>query len=245
MTDFPDNPDATVKLILPVPEPAPAPKAEAEAETRDDGVLTVAIIGSGPAGLSAAARAAELGLPHVLLEAEDHASDTIFKYQKGKHVMAEPAILPLRSGMSFEAGRREEVLDTWNAELAAQGIAIRYGCRVSRLARSGRRLFEIGCDNGETFRARHVVLAIGLQGNVRKLVVKTEDGHVFLTLPLTAGAFAGGILTLGAPWLAILAAVAGLVANVKIEVTRDVAPPAEAFTHTDSPAPVPPTDAQH
>lgn len=177
MTDFPDNPDATVKLILPVPEPAPAPKAEAEAEaeTRGDGVLTVAIIGSGPAGLSAAARAAELGLPHVLLEAEDHASDTIFKYQKGKHVMAEPAILPLRSGMSFEAGRREEVLDTWNAELAAQGIAIRYGCRVSRLARSGRRLFEIDCDNGETFRARHVVLAIGLQGNVRKLGVAGEN----------------------------------------------------------------------
>src|SRR3954466_4497797 len=58
------------------------------------------------------------------------------------------------------------------------------------------------------------------EGNVRKLVVKTDDGHVFLTIPLTAGAVAGGILTLGAPWLAILAAVAGLVANVKLEVVR-------------------------
>ena len=83
------------------------------------------------------------------------------------------------------------------------------------------------------------------EGNVRKLVVKSGDGHVFLTLPLTAGAVAGGILTLGAPWLAILAAVAGLVANVKLEVTRDVAPPPEAFTNTDSPAPQPPTEAQH
>jgi len=78
------------------------------------------------------------------------------------------------------------------------------------------------------------------EGNVRKLVVKTDDGHVFLTLPLTAGAVAGGILTLGAPWLAILAAVAGLVANIKLEVTRDEAPPTEAFTKTDNPAPVPP-----
>ena len=83
------------------------------------------------------------------------------------------------------------------------------------------------------------------EGNVRKLVVKTDDGHVFLTIPLTAGAVAGGILTLGAPWLAILAAVAGLVANIKLEVTRDTAPPTEAFTKTDNPAPVPPTENQH
>jgi hypothetical protein len=82
------------------------------------------------------------------------------------------------------------------------------------------------------------------EGNVRKLVVKTDDGHVFLTIPLTAGAVAGGILTLGAPWLAILAAVAGLVANVKLEVTRDEVPPPEAFTKTDNPAPVPP-ETQH
>lgn len=66
------------------------------------------------------------------------------------------------------------------------------------------------------------------EGNVRKLIVKTDDGHVFLTIPLTAGALAGGILTLGAPWLAILAAVAGVIANVKIEIVREVetvAPP--------------------
>ena len=69
------------------------------------------------------------------------------------------------------------------------------------------------------------------EGNVRKLVVKTDDGHIFLTIPLTAGAVAGGVLTLGAPWLAVLAAVAGLVARVKIEVVReqsaDAPPPSE------------------
>ncbi len=64
--------------------------------------FTIAIIGSGPAGLSAATRAAALGIGHILLEAKAHASDTIYQYQKGKHVMAEPAILPLRSDIHFE-----------------------------------------------------------------------------------------------------------------------------------------------
>jgi CBS domain-containing protein len=59
------------------------------------------------------------------------------------------------------------------------------------------------------------------EGNVRKLIVKTDDDRVFLTIPLTAGAVAGGVLTLGAPWLALLAAVAGLVARIKIEVVRE------------------------
>lgn len=82
------------------------------------------------------------------------------------------------------------------------------------------------------------------EGNVRKLVVKTDDGHVFLTIPLTAGAVAGGILTVGAPWLAVLAAVAGVVAKVKLEIVRDVEPAAreqepsaaEATTKTDQAA---------
>jgi hypothetical protein len=59
------------------------------------------------------------------------------------------------------------------------------------------------------------------EGNVRKLVVKTDDGEVFLTVPLTAGAVAGGILAIGAPWLAILAAVAGVVAHARIEIVRE------------------------
>ena len=39
----------------------------------------IAIIGSGPAGLSAAAHAAKKGVTHVLLERTDHVNDTIYK----------------------------------------------------------------------------------------------------------------------------------------------------------------------
>ena len=64
------------------------------------------------------------------------------------------------------------------------------------------------------------------EGNVRKLVVKTDDGQVFVTIPLTAGAVAGGLVALSAPWLAIIAAVAGLMVRVKIEIVRET-PPAD------------------
>ena len=74
----------------------------------------VAIIGSGPAGLSAAGRAAELGVSHILLEGTGEISNTInFWYQKGKHVMNEPAQMPLRSSVGFKEGTREEVLEEW------------------------------------------------------------------------------------------------------------------------------------
>ena len=74
----------------------------------------IAIIGSGPCGMSAGGRAAELGVSHIVLEKSDHLSDTIFKFQKGKHVMATPDVLPLRSSMDFSIGIREDILDTWN-----------------------------------------------------------------------------------------------------------------------------------
>lgn len=82
------------------------------------------------------------------------------------------------------------------------------------------------------------------EGNIRRIVVKSSDGHVYLSIPLTTGAVAGGIVTLSAPWLAVLAAIAGLVADVKLEVVRDTTPPNEAFTKVDAPAPVPP-ESQH
>ena len=65
------------------------------------------------------------------------------------------------------------------------------------------------------------------EGNVRKLNIKSESGDVFLSVPLTGGALAGGILVLGAPWLALIAGVAGLLAKVKLEVVRSEQPAAD------------------
>jgi CRP-like cAMP-binding protein/thioredoxin reductase/Fe-S-cluster-containing hydrogenase component 2 len=134
----------------------------------------VGIIGSGPAGLSAAARAAELGISHVLLEAEQHVSNTIHKYQKGKHVMAEPQVLPLRSPLAFAAGKREAVLAAWNEQAVQQGLNIRRGCEVTGISGADG-AFEVATSAGAVFRCRKLILAIGVQGNLRKLGVAGED----------------------------------------------------------------------
>lgn len=58
------------------------------------------------------------------------------------------------------------------------------------------------------------------QGNIRLLRIRSEKGDVFLELPLTVGAVTGGVVALAAPWLAVLGAVAGLVARLRIEIVR-------------------------
>ncbi|MEQ8771276.1 MAG: NAD(P)-binding domain-containing protein, partial [Erythrobacter sp.] len=128
----------------------------------------VAIVGSGPAGLSAAARAAALGMSHVLLEKTDHLSDTIFKYQKGKHVMATPSNLVLRSDFDFAAGKRETILGIWDEQAAGQGVNVKLDAEVLEV--SGEKGdFQLTLKSGETVRTEAIVLAIGTQGNPNKL----------------------------------------------------------------------------
>jgi len=134
----------------------------------------VAIVGSGPAGLSAACRAAETGMPHVLLESQPQPASTIFRFQKGKHVMAEPSVLPLRATATFQPGTRERVIEGWNDDLRRHRVNVRHRAPVSRIeAVEGG--FRISLGRTETIEAEKVVLAIGVQGNIRKLGAPGED----------------------------------------------------------------------
>jgi CRP-like cAMP-binding protein/thioredoxin reductase len=168
----------------------------------------VAIIGSGPGGLSAGGRAAALGLSHVVLEREKRHAETIQKYQRGKLVMATPDFLPLRSDMSFAEGSRETILDTWDRELAERRVNVRYGADVAKITGT-KGAFKIVLRNGETIEAANVVLAIGLQGNLNRLTVPGSDlPFVQYQLDDPAAYFDEDIIVVGASDSAIENAVA-------------------------------------
>jgi hypothetical protein len=59
------------------------------------------------------------------------------------------------------------------------------------------------------------------EGNARSLRILSRRGKVLLEIPLTAGAVSGGVIVLAAPWLAVIGAIAGAVANVRIEIIRE------------------------
>ncbi|HVY80401.1 MAG TPA: NAD(P)-binding domain-containing protein [Steroidobacteraceae bacterium] len=140
----------------------------------NNSILDVAILGAGPGGLSAAARAAHRRISHLVLEASDKHANTIQRYQRLKHVMAEPGMLPLRSDIAFKAGTREEILETWERNIAERGIRVQYGAEVVGV--TGRKGdFQVKLKSGRGVRARHIVLAIGVQGNPRKLGVPGDN----------------------------------------------------------------------
>ena len=155
-------------------------------------IYKVAIIGSGPAGMSAASHAAKLGMNHVLLEKTDHLSDTIYKYQKGKHVMATPNQLILRSDQEFDAGKREDILGRWNDRTKELAVNVKFNAEVKSIKGTGAAIegsvqkmvarardgtttttelqrfappYELILTNGEKVIAENVILAIGTQGN--------------------------------------------------------------------------------
>ena len=58
------------------------------------------------------------------------------------------------------------------------------------------------------------------EGNVRKLRVRSRNDDVVIEVPMNAGVAVGGVVVLAAPWLAILGALAGVLAKVRLEVVR-------------------------
>jgi hypothetical protein len=76
------------------------------------------------------------------------------------------------------------------------------------------------------------VTGLAAEGNVRTLRIRTEAGPAFMEIPLTAGAIAGGVVVLTAPWLAAMGAIAGLAAKVHIEIVREEAAPTTAKDET-------------
>jgi Fe-S-cluster-containing hydrogenase component 2/CRP-like cAMP-binding protein/thioredoxin reductase len=134
-----------------------------------EGRFAIAIIGGGPAGLSAAARAAvrdrEAGARqpgYVLLEGYAAPAKTIQRYQKGKRVDAQPDYLDLRSDLRFTGGAREKILQEWSEDAIRLGINMRLGAQVVGLT-GQQGDFTIRLADGSSLQAENIVLAAGMQ----------------------------------------------------------------------------------
>ncbi len=190
-------PQARADLAPPVASPAPPlppaasveelaePSTEhhlrpvsADEPPPDPSSVKLAIIGAGPAGIAAGVRAAERGISHTLYE-RSVLANTIVKYQKGKLVMAEPPQLPLQADlkMIFEEAAREQILSWWGE--AVQGVGTNLVEATEILAIEGEKgAFQIstrGPSGASTVEATHIVLAIGVQGDLRKFGIPGDE----------------------------------------------------------------------
>jgi thioredoxin reductase (NADPH) len=142
----------------------------------------VAIIGCGPAGLGATATAKTMGLKYVTLEKMTPAS-TLRSYPRAKFVQATPIDIAEYGSFFLEGDdSRENLIKEWEKIIATLGLTVNEREEVTSIEREDGR-FMVKTARGHAFRARCVVLAIGVRGNPRRLGIPGEEaGRVFYNL---------------------------------------------------------------
>ena len=147
--------------------------------------LDVAIIGAGPAGLSAAILAKQAGLRYVTIE-QDKVLATIDAYPANKYVFFKPETMESRGGISVDGAglQREVILETWTRTMMDNGVAVNENesCKSVKKAEDGD-YFTISTEQGlakdkKTYNARRVVLALGNRGTPMKLRLPGEEMKV-------------------------------------------------------------------
>ncbi|MGH9775435.1 MAG: NAD(P)-binding domain-containing protein [Candidatus Acidiferrales bacterium] len=132
----------------------------------------VAIVGAGPAGLSATLTAQQHGLRYLALEQGEIAS-TIRQYPRHKFLMAEPIEIPLYGPLYVADGTKETLLSVWQTIIANTGVRIQTNERVERVHRNGEG-FAIETAKGK-YHAAYVILAIGKRGTPKSLGISGEN----------------------------------------------------------------------
>lgn len=135
--------------------------------------VDVVIVGSGPAGLSAAMSCVQRKLSYVVIEKDAFVASTIARYPKGKKVMAEPYDVRCVGLLPVWDASKEGAIAEWNRVLEQVGLDIRMREAVELIKPEGG-LFSIKTDKA-SYRSQKVLLCIGTRGKPRKLNVPGED----------------------------------------------------------------------
>lgn len=150
----------------------------------------VAIIGIGPAGLSATALAKQRGLKYIAIE-QDRIVGTIEQtYQAGKYVYFNPVDKQVMGGINLSgAGATKEVMiGSWMETVRSNGLVINEfeSCKNIRPAAEAGGFFIVETEQEKAKRkiqysVRRVILAIGNRGTPMKLGVVGEDAKIVVT----------------------------------------------------------------
>ena len=174
--------------------------------------VDVIIVGAGPAGISAALRARELGLSCVVLEQATVAA-SIQSFPRDKLVFDQPLDLPVEGELWLRESTKEELLAQWTRIVRTRRLPIREGHRVVDIERvDGAFVVTAEGGNGRVrVRGARLILAIGRRGSPRRLgAVIDADAEAKVSYAIAdARAFAGlGVLVVGLGDAAMEAAVA-------------------------------------
>jgi len=131
------------------------------------------VIGSGPAGISAALAVKQAGLSVKVLE-QGTLANTIRNYPRQKFVMAEPVYVPLFGPLWIEDSSKETLLDRWREIVASTGLTIEEGVKVAGIE-SIDGAFNVKAEGGLIYQAGSVVLAVGRRGSPRRLEIAGEE----------------------------------------------------------------------
>jgi thioredoxin reductase len=194
-----------------------AQKAAGRHRATGGDVLDVAIVGAGPAGLSASAAAQERGLSYVTLEQEGDLGGTIFHYPRRKLVLVQAVEVPLWGRMKEAEYEKEDLLEILLDLTRRHHLRVRFSERVTEIRHDGA-LFSLRTSGG-LYLSRFVVLALGRRGSPRKLGVPGEERPKVMYQLLDAESYRGQrILVVGGGDSAVEAAL-GLARQIGNQVT--------------------------
>jgi thioredoxin reductase/Pyruvate/2-oxoacid:ferredoxin oxidoreductase delta subunit len=146
--------------------------------------LDLVIVGGGPAGISAAIESEKRGLKYVVLERSELAN-TVRTFPMGKKVYAEPQTITNISELDVDRDLdRDDFLEIVEQTVVDRNLKYKEGVEVSKIQKIQDRQFEVHTKDGKTFPARQVLIAIGRQGQPRKLKIEGCDDCAKVTYRL-------------------------------------------------------------